>query len=90
MTKNIEDFKPLKLYGEGFFYGKRLKAMLYTINHADGSRSYKVVCYKTKKEIYTTKYFFDNAIKPNEYKKQNELYIKASNFARNWLNTCKY
>ena len=42
------------------------------------------------KEIYTTKYFFDNTIKPNEYKKQNELYIKASNFAQNWLNTCKY
>ena len=76
---------------EPFLYGKRIKAILKTYENDKNLRSYEVILYKHHNEIYKQKLFFDNSINPKDYKRQNDLYIKAHEYALNYLNNiCIY
>lgn len=76
---------------EPLYYGRRLKATITTYLNSNNVRSYEVKLYKHKMEIYQQKLFFDNSIKSDDYKKQNDLYIKAHDYALNYLNNiCVY
>lgn len=71
---------------EYFYYGKRLKAMIKIHNRY----SYEVICYTHKKEVVKNKLFFDTRLKETDHAKCLKLYQKATGYAQNYLNTCKY
>lgn len=74
---------------ECFYYGKRLKATI-TYNKDITPYAYVVKLYTHNNEIVGTKIFFDNRIAKDDYIGQNAVYQKAVEFAREYLNTCKY
>ena len=75
---------------EPFLYGKRLKAILTTLQNDKGLRLYKAKLYTYGDKPYKKKLFFNYTISPTDYKAQNNLYLQAYNYCNDWLQSVKY
>lgn len=75
-----------------FYYGKRLKALIESGYDTDKKRVmyYKVTCYCKRHEVIDYKIFDTSKIPMTDYKGINEVYQKAVEYARYYLNHCKY